>query len=192
MAARIVSAAVDDAAAAWRAPGDPASRRRTRASPRRSASPPRAAPRRRPCSGRSRRPPFGAGLAAAPRPRGPRPGPGARPHAPPPRPYAPPRPAAPPPPPWDLLAEVRAVAALPREPRPRGQRRRHREGAGGAPRDGDARGLLRARCLQKLSEAGKEFTRQSGVVFEAAGAAARPSHVTSPRRRAGERRHHAC
>ena len=121
---------------------------------------------------------LGAGFAAAPRPfagRGFGPAP---PYAPPPqpdappRPYAPPRPAAPPPP-WDLLAEVCAVAALPREASDRGDNvdaiervseERHATATHEA--------CCARRCLQKLSEAGKAFTRQSGGFLKALGGGA--------------------
>ena len=120
MAAKYGQRAVDDAAAAWRAPSssgfsapDPRIAAAKRVAAAASAAPP---PVLRPLA------PPAFGFAAAPRPfagRGFGPAP---PYAPPPRPYAPPRPAAPPPapPPWDLLAEVCAFAALPREPSERG------------------------------------------------------------------------
>ena len=173
MAAKYGQRAVDDAAAAWRAPSSSGF----------SAPDPRIAAAKRVAAAASAAPPpvlrplvppaFGAGFAAAPRPfagRGFGPAP---PYAPPPQPYAPPpqpyAPAAPPaPPPWDLLAEVCAVAALPREPSERGdnvdaiekvQEGRHATATHEA--------CCARRCLQKLSEAGKAFTRQSGGFLKA-------------------------
>ena len=179
MAAKYGQRAVDDAAAAWRAPPatgfsapDPRIAAAKRVAAAASAAPP---PVLRPIAP----PAFGAGFAAAPRPFagrgfGPAPphAPPPQPYAPPPRPYAPPRPAAPPPP-WDLLAEVRAVAALPREASDRGDNvdaiervseERHATATHEA--------CCARRCLQKLSEAGKVFTRQSGGFLKALGGGA--------------------
>ena len=181
MAAKYGQRAVDDAAAAWRAP--PATGF--------SAPDPRIAAAKRVAAAASAAPPtvlrplappaFGAGFAAAPRPFagrgfGPAPpyAPPPQPYAAPPRPYALPRPAAPPPPPpWDLLAEVCAVAALPREASDRGDNvdaiervseERHATATHEA--------CCARRCLQKLSEAGKAFTRQSGGFLKALGGGA--------------------
>ena len=166
MAAKYGQRAVDDAAAAWRAPSssgfsapDPRIAAAKRVAAAASAAPP---PVLRPLA-----PAFG--FAAAPRPF---PGRGFGPAPPyaPPQPCAPPRPAAPPPapPPWDSLAEGCAVAALPREPSERGdnvdaiekvQEQRHATATHEA--------CCARRCLQKLSEAGKAFTRQSGGFLKA-------------------------
>ena len=165
MAAKYGQRAVDDAAAAWRAPSssgfsapDPRIAAAKRVAAAASAAPP---PVLRPLA------PPAFGFAAAPRPFAGRGFGPPQPYAPPPQPYAPPRPAAPPPP-WDLLAEVCAVAALPREPSERGdnvdaiekvQEGRHATATHEA--------CCARRCLQKLSEAGKAFTRQSGGFLKA-------------------------